>query len=195
MIDTLQASSAQDSGSYSSPGQPYPASAQPMAGVVDEREESTVIGAMLSPGSGPAPGQSGSYDSGGGVPSEPVYDSLAAAAEYQAEQNYGPDQGYGDQGYGDQAYGGQAYDDQAYGDQAYGDGDVPTHAYQPLPDPDHGQPADYGQPYDPGEFSGAASEQTYIAPGLQQSAGGEPPPLEPPPEGDDDFMIDFDEDK
>lgn len=174
MTYALQPSSAQDSGSYSSPGQPYPvpgqaypAPAQPMAGVVDEREESTVIGAMLSPGAGPAPGESGGYDSGGGVPSEPVYDSLAAAAEYQAEQNY---------------------DDPGYGEA--------TNAYQPLPAPDYGQSADYGQPYDPGAFSGGVSEETYIAPGMQQSAGGEPPPLEPPPEGDDDdFMINFDEDK
>lgn len=173
MTYALQASGAHNPQSYSSPGQPYPAPSQPMGGVVDEREESTVIGAMLSPGA-PAPGQSGGYDTGGGVPSEPVYDSLAAAAEYQAEQNY---------------------------DQDYGPGELATNAYQPLTDSDYGEPGNYGQPYDPGAFSGGASEQTYMAPGMQPSAGGEPPPLEPPPDGDedgdddDDFMINFDEDK
>jgi hypothetical protein len=161
MTYSLQASGAQSE--YSLPDQPYSAPDQAM-GVVDEREESTVIGAMLSPVS--AAGSAGpvGYDPGGGVPDEPVYDSLAAAAEYHAEQNYGMEQGYAH-------------------------GDLPTQAYQPLGE------SDYGNSYDSGAYGAGdgSSEQTYIAPSMQQSApwGGEPPPLEPPPE-DDDFLVDFD---
>jgi hypothetical protein len=68
-------------------------------------------------------------------------------------------------------------------------GDLPTQAYQPVPE------TDYGSSYDSGGYSAdGASEHTYIAPSLQQSApwGGEPPPLAPPPEDDDDFLVDYD---
>jgi hypothetical protein len=164
MTYALTPSSAQHD--QSPPGQPYSAPGQ-APGVVDERDESTVIGAMLSPviPAGPAglAGQA-SYDSGGGVPDEPVYDSLASAAEYHAEQNYGADQGYVH-------------------------GDLPTQAYQPVPE------TDYGSSYDSGGYSAdGASENTYLAPDLQGSApwGGEPPPLAPPPEDDDDFLVDYD---
>lgn len=154
---------------------------QPFPGYMDADadDESTHIGAMLGPGANQFPAGQGyrppaqnamehthAFDVGG-VPSEPVYDSLAAAAEYRAEQ-------------------------EDYAAQAQGYTDMSTEAHTQIPASDMGHPAYGDYPYDPASTN--AYQPGYGQPGYGYMDDGEPPPLEPPPlESEDDFMVTFDE--
>ncbi len=145
----------------------------------EDGEESTMMVGHLAPaspqypptpyGDAPVPAtdpmhQMQGHDSA--VPNEPVYDSMAAAAEYHAEQDYASQQPQGmpTEGYG-QA---QPWPAQR--------ADMPTEAYSEVPN--------YEAPPMP---AADASTQAY-----NQIPGHQPPPLEPEPEeeaGDYSFQF------
>lgn len=111
------------------------------------------------------------YEYDGGVPSEPVYDSMAAQAEYQAERlaEQQAQDAYAQQGYDpNQSYGAGNYDERA-------DSQAGGYAYD----------ANAQQAYDP-------NAQAHDPNAYQQPT--EPPPLEPPPGGDFAFPFPGDDD-